>query len=190
MVWEDLEYKSSKIRACFETPPHPPHSSPKSSQIRSSSLRACRLQRGQPRMATNRALVDPRKPSSSPAVAQRRPQMDLRCPRDGLERALEGAPGTLQRGHWSAKLRAGEITKMQLRHLGASWSTLSPRGRFEAILGPHVGAIFGSSWGPKSDLKKQSFSNRFGLRFGVQNVPQNGPDSSQDGLPTPKSVQR
>ena len=39
---------SSTIRACFETPPHPPHPSPKSSQIRSSSLRACRLHRGQP----------------------------------------------------------------------------------------------------------------------------------------------
>ena len=73
----------------------------------------------------------------------------------------------------------------------ASWGllvhTLSPRGRFEAILGPHFEVIFGSSWGPKWDLKRLT---RFGLRFGVQNVVRTGPESSQDGLPTPKSVPR
>ena len=61
----------------------------------------------------------------------------------------------------------------------ASWGllehTLAPRGRFEAILGPRFVVIFGSRWGPKSDLKTRCFLTRFGLRFGVQNVAQNRP---------------
>ena len=185
MVWEDLEYKS-KIRACFETPPHPPHPSPKSSQIRSSSLRACRLHRGQPIMASKRALADPRKPPSAPVMAQRRPQMDPRCPRDGPESAPEDPKSPPKRPLESqvASRRNHENA------IEASWGllehTLSPRGRFEAILGSHFGAILGSSLGPKSDQKTRCFLTRFGLRFGVQNVVQIGPESSQDGLPTPK----
>ena len=139
----------------------PPHPSPKSSQTRSSSPRACRLHRGQPIMASNRALADPRKPPSAPAMAQRRPHMDARCPRDGPE----SAPGALQRGPWRAKLRAGEIMRMQLRHLGASWSTPC---RQEAVLKPFWDPILKSFWGPvwvQNGIKKKLVFDSFWAPF-------------------------
>ncbi len=148
MVWESLEYEPSKTRACFETPPHP---SPKSSQIRSSSLRAYRLHRGQPIMASNRALADFRKRPCAPAMAQRRPQMDPRCPRHGPENSLEDRPPKRPLESQVASRRNHKNA------IEASWGllehTLSPKGRFESILGPYFEVICGSRLGPKSDQR-------------------------------------
>ena len=57
------------------------------------------------------------------------------------QKGLLETPGALQKGPWRARLRAGEIIKMQLRHLGASWSTPCCQ---EAILKPFWVPIFES----------------------------------------------
>ena len=85
-------------------------------------------------MASNRALADPRKPPSAPAMAQRRPQMD---PRDGPERALED-PRSPPKRPLESQVASRRNHKNAIE---ASWGllehTLSPKGRFEAMLGSH-----------------------------------------------------
>ena len=111
-------------------------------------------------MASKRALADPRKPSSAPVMAQRRPQIDPRCSRDGPESALED-PKSPPKRPLESQVASRRNPKDAIEAcLGLLEHSLLPRNRFRFWDPPFVvilGSSLGSKLGPKTDTFLTSF---------------------------------
>ena len=82
------------------------------------------------------------------------------------QKTPQKTPKALQRGPWRAKLRAGEITRMQLRHLGASWSTrCCQEAVSERFWDPILWSFWGPVWVQKFSPKTDTFLTSFWAPF-------------------------